>query len=307
MTQGETLGWIGVGKMGLPMASRALEGAKAALVHDVVRDACAPLLDRGARLAADPADIAEAADIVFVSLPNDQVLRDVMLGSGGLAARLRPGQVLVETSTVSPSVSAEVAVALAETGAAYVRAPISGSTALAEAGKLTVLASGDRAGFSRAKPIMERFATRFFFLGPREEARTLKLVINMLVGATSSMLAEALVFGEKGDLDIGQMLEVLNESAVASPLIAYKREMLQRRDFSPAFTVHQMIKDFDLILDTARDVSAPVFLTALIRQQYEAAAAQGLGEKDFFALLEPHEAQAGLLQAQPARVARSAE
>ncbi|GAB0120334.1 hypothetical protein Acid7E03_44060 [Acidisoma sp. 7E03] len=91
-----------------------------------------------------------------------------------------------------------------------------------------------------------------------------------------------------------QMLEVICESAVASPLIVYKRDMLERRDFSPAFTIEQMIKDFDLLVDAARDERVPVFLTGLIRQQYEAARARGQGGKDFFVLLQEYEAMAGL-------------
>jgi 3-hydroxyisobutyrate dehydrogenase-like beta-hydroxyacid dehydrogenase len=176
----------------------------------------------------------------------------------------------------------------------YLRAPLSGSTATAEAAKLTVLASGDEAAYRRVEPLLSTFSTRQFFLGPGEEARYLKLAINMLVGATSALLAEALTFGQKGSLSVDQMLEVICESAVSSPLIAYKRAMLSQRDFSPAFTVEQMIKDFDLVIDTARDEHVPVFLVSLIRQQYEAARGQGRGQKDFFVLLEQYEAMSGM-------------
>jgi 3-hydroxyisobutyrate dehydrogenase-like beta-hydroxyacid dehydrogenase len=262
-------------------------------VYDPVSDARSALADAGAIIEADAAAVAVAAPIVFLSIPNDAVLTKLVLGSSGLAASMKPGTILVETSTVSPRASAEVAEALAAAGVLYLRAPLSGSTATAEAGKLTVLASGDEGAYHRVEPLLSTFSTRQFYLGGGEEARYLKLAINMLVGATSALLAEALTFGEKGNLSIDQMMEVICESAVASPLIGYKRDMLSKRDFAPAFTVEQMIKDFDLVIDAARDRHVPVFLISLIRQQYEAARAQGRGGQDFFVLLEQYEEMAG--------------
>ena len=296
MNSTRRLGWIGLGKMGTPMAARLLEAGHGVEVYDVSPDACHPLRDAGASVAYSAQDVVQAADIVFTSLPNDDVLRRLLVDPDGIVRHLAPGKIIVETSTVSPAASAEAAQVIEATGAAYIRSPISGSTATAVAGKLTVLASGPRDAYEAVRPVMEAFASRFFHVGTGEEARTLKLVLNMLVGATSALLAEALTFGQKGNLEVRQMLEVITESVVGSPLIGYKREMLERHDFTPAFTVQQMIKDFDLIIDAARSFVAPVYLTALIRQQYEAANAQGLAEQDFFALLQQYEAQAGLLQ-----------
>ena len=289
-----TLGWIGLGKMGSPMSRHLASAGHEMHVYDPTPEARAALEDAGAHIEADAIAVAEAAPIVFLSIPNDAVLRSLVLGPAGLAAAMKPGAILVETSTVSPGASAEVGRALAAAGVLYLRAPLSGSTATAEAGKLTVLTSGDEAAYGRVAPLLGAFSARQFYLGPGEEARFLKLAINMLVGATSSLLAEALTFGQKGGLSVDQMLEVICESAVASPLIAYKRAMLSSRDYTPAFTVEQMIKDFDLVIDTARDEQVPVFLISLIRQQYEAARAQGRGDKDFFVLLEQYEAMAGL-------------
>jgi 3-hydroxyisobutyrate dehydrogenase-like beta-hydroxyacid dehydrogenase len=294
MMNSMTVGWIGLGKMGSPMSRHIAAAGHRLHVYDPAAQARATAERDGARVEEDAQAVAAAVPIVFSSIPNDAVLRSLILGPSGLAVSMKPGSIMVETSTVSPSASAEVAAALSSAGVFYLRAPLSGSTATAEAGKLTVLASGDEAAYRQVEPLLNAFSTRQFYLGPGEEARYLKLAINMLVGATSALLAEALTFGQKGSLSIDQMLEVICESAVASPLIAYKRQMLSQRDFSPAFTVEQMIKDFDLVIDTARDEQVPVFLISLIRQQYEAARAQGHGNKDFFVLLEQYEAMAGL-------------
>jgi 3-hydroxyisobutyrate dehydrogenase-like beta-hydroxyacid dehydrogenase len=301
MKNAMTVGWIGLGKMGLPMSRHIVAAGHALHVYDPAAEARGAAAAAGAQVEADARAVAAAAPIVFSSIPNDVVLTSLVLGPDGLAAAMQPGSILVETSTVSPRVSAEVGAALAAAGVLYVRAPLSGSTATAEAAKLTVLASGDEAAYRRVEPLLSAFSTRQFYLGPGEEARYLKLAINMLVGATSALLAEALTFGQKGSLSVDQMLEVICESAVASPLIAYKREMLSQRDFSPAFTVEQMIKDFDLAIDAARDEKVPLFLVSLIRQQYEAARGQGRGDRDFFVLLEQYEAMAGMRQRHPAQ------
>ena len=291
-----TVGWIGLGKMGSPMSRHIGAAGHALHVYDPSAEARHAAEAAGAQVEADAQAVAAAAPIVFSSIPNDAVLLSLVLRPTGLAACMKPGSIMVETSTVSPRASAEVAAALAAAGVLYLRAPLSGSTATAEAGKLTVLASGDEAAYRQVEPLFGAFSTRQFYLGSGEEARYLKLAINMLVGATSALLAEALTFGQKGSLSIDQMLEVICESAVASPLISYKRAMLSQRDFSPAFTVEQMIKDFDLVIDAARDEQVPVFLISLIRQQYESARAQGRGNKDFFVLLEQYEAMAGMQQ-----------
>jgi 3-hydroxyisobutyrate dehydrogenase-like beta-hydroxyacid dehydrogenase len=203
-------------------------------------------------------------------------------------------QIFVDMSTVSPNISAEVAAVLAARDIYYLRAPVSGSTATASAGKLAVLVSGPPRAHAVCNPIFASFAAQQFYLGPAEEARYGKLVLNALVGATSALLAEALTFGRRGNLPVETMLDVIAASAVASPLIAYKREILVSRNFDPAFSISQMMKDFDLILEAARSDHIPMFLTAFIRQQYEAAYADGQAEKDFFVLIEQSERNAGL-------------
>lgn len=288
---GDRIAWIGTGKMGAEMVRRLAEAGHALLVYDRLRDAAEALAGERVLVATDAADAVRACALVFTSLPDDPVLESVI---GGLADSLRPGTVLVETSTVSPAASARVAMVLDKAGVSYLRAPISGSTATARAGTLTVLASGPQAALERARPAMEAFASRFFHVGKAEEARTLKLTLNLLVGAMSALVAEALTFGAKGDLDMAQMLEVIGESVVGTKLVAYKRDLLLGDSFDPAFTVRQMMKDFDLVLDTARTSGAPMFLTALVRQHYAAADAQGDGLRDFFVLLRQYRALAGL-------------
>ncbi len=290
----DIIGWIGAGKMGGPMSRRLVEAGHRVIVLEPDEQNRRLAEEAGATLAADLGDLARQAGIVFSMIPNDRVLGSLVEGEaggaggggGGLAALMAEGSVLVEMSTVSPAASKRAAEALAARHIAYVRAPVSGSTALAAAGTLSVMASGPRAAYDRVEPLLAIVSAKRFYLGEAEQARYLKLVVNSLVGATSSLLAEALALGLKGDLSLGDMLDVIGQSAVASPLLGYKKDMVVKGDYAPAFTVEQMIKDFDLIMDTARADHVPMSLAALVRQRYEQAYVDGNGQRDFFVLCE---------------------
>lgn len=289
-----SVGWAGIGKMGGPMSRRVLDAGFALHVYEPLPENRATIVAEGANVAHSLEDLSAASDVIVLTIPNDAVLRDLVFSPSGLASVMTSGQTLIEMSTVSPAISAEVDAAMTARGVNYLRAPVSGSTASAASGTLSVLASGPEATFKRVERLFQCFASRCFYVGPAEEARYLKLVLNALVGATSAILGEALTLGLKGNLTVETMLAVICESAVASPLISYKRDLLVDRNFDPAFSVSQMMKDFDLILGAARSDHVPMYLASMIRQQYEAAYTDGLAEKDFFVLFEQAERLAGL-------------
>lgn len=295
MNENTSIGWAGIGKMGAPMSRRVLEAGYRVHVFEPLPENRATIVAQGANVSHSLEDLAASSDVIILTIPNDAVLRDLVFGENGFSTVMKAGQILVEMSTVSPTISAEVDNAMAARGVAYLRAPVSGSTATASAGTLSVMASGPEDAFKRLEPIFECFSSRRFYVGGAEEARYLKLVLNALVGATSALLGEALTLGLKGNLSLETMLNVICESAVASPLIAYKRDLLIQRNFDPAFSVSQMMKDFDLILDAARSDHIPMYMASMIRQQYETAYTEGLAEKDFFVLFEQLERRAGLI------------
>ncbi len=287
-TNGSGIGWIGAGKMGAPMIRNLL----AANVKVAVTEPDTQILEGLAAAGADRAGTLahhSRNGVVFATLPNDRVLREVVLGGDGapgLAHHMTRGAILVEMSTVSPECSAEIAANLQERGILYLRAPLSGSTALAEKAALTVLGSGDEQAWATVLPTIRLLSARQFYLGAGEEARYMKLVLNTLVGASSAILAEAVALGGSGGLSRASMMEVICESAVASPLLKYKADAVVTGDYSPAFTVGQMIKDFSLISDAGRANGVPLLTTGLILELYRAAANSGLREQDFFALVK---------------------
>lgn len=284
------LGWIGVGKMGNPMAARLIEAGHQVLICDPVSENRASLVARGATVANSVADLASRCDIVFSTIPNDAALSSIVYevdGSDeGFLGHMGLGAIFVEMSTVSPQLSERIAKDLAKREIGYLRCPVSGSTVLARSGDLTILASGDLRAWNETEALLDLLAARKFYLGQGEEARYMKLVLNTLVGATSSILGEALVLGAKGGLDAKQMMDVISESAVASPLVKYKKDMISNMDFTPAFSVTQMAKDFMLITDAGRANQVPMVVANTILQQYIAASNVGYADQDFFALFD---------------------
>jgi 3-hydroxyisobutyrate dehydrogenase-like beta-hydroxyacid dehydrogenase len=244
--------------------------------------------------AATVAEAAASADICFSMIADDAALRDVALGPEGVIASARPGIIYVDMSTVSPQVSSEVAVAAKAAGISYLRAPVSGSTVAAENKMLTVLASGSDDAFKSCEAPFATFAKETFYLGTGEEARYLKLAVNAMVGLTAAMIAEAVVFGEKGGISRDQILDALMSSVLSSQFFQLKFPALRARHYPPAFSAGQMAKDFDLILAAAQAADVPMPLAAQTRQIWAAMKAGGRGDLDFMACAEVMEEWAGL-------------
>ena len=276
------IGWIGAGKMGLPICQRFKSAG-----HNVVvlarSDASAQnLLEAGLEPVKSIAVLCKNVEIVFSSVTDETALLQILDG----VATLKAGSTYIDISTVSPAASQQVADKLKTADITYLRSPVSGSTVMAQAGTLTAIVSGPKAKFNELSLVFEVFAKKSFHVGETEEARYLKLVLNSMVAATSALLGEALAFGEKGGLSNFTMLEVISQSVVASPLINYKRDMIVNEDYKAAATLSMLAKDLDLFLSVGRENHTPLPVNANIRKIYEAALAKGLGEKDFFILVQ---------------------
>ena len=288
------IAWIGLGKMGLPMAHRLADAGYPLTVHNRSMDKCAELVAKGAIEAASPGDAAPGNAIVISMIADDAALEAVALGGGGVIANAAKGTLFIDMSTVSPAISIRVAAAAEDAGVQYLRAPVNGSVVQAAAGGLVILSSGADEAFQTAKPLFEIMGGKIFYIGADEQARYLKLSINIMIGITASMMGEALAFGEAGGLDWAEMVDIIASSAAGSPVINYKTDTLKDRDFRPAFTARQMAKDFDLALTSAADANVPLPVTALVRQQWNAMIGTGRGEADFFAYVELLEDLAGI-------------
>ena len=267
--------------MGAAFAERLLDAGYPLVVQNRTPGKVEALVARGATVAATPAALAERVDVIVTSLANDEALDAV---SEEALAAARPGSVLVDTSTVSPAVSARVAERARAASVAYVRAPVSGNPAVVRAGNLTFIVSGDPEALARVEPVLVAIGPNIKPVGDGEEARIVKLAINLMIAGLAELMSEALVLGESAGVSRTALLDVMGNSVVGAPFVKYKTEPLLNDDFSATFTTALMAKDIDLVLDAAADggVELPVAaeLKSLLRETVEA----GYADDDFMAL-----------------------
>ena len=288
------IGWIGLGKMGEPMAKKIVQAGYSLTVYNRSAGKADELKSEGAFVANDIKSVAENSDFIISMISDDAALNTVAMGPDGVLQNAKPGSTFIDMSTVSPVASAAIAETAAAARISYLRAPVNGTVMQAEASTLVILTSGPKESFDACEEIFRKMGDKIFYTGPDEQARYLKLCINMMVGISSAMMGEALVLGESGGLDWEQMIEIIKNSAVGSPVIHYKEKTLKERNFTPAFTVRQLAKDFDLMLDTGRQSEIPMPITSHVRQNLSTMIATGRGDQDFFAYVEMLEELAGM-------------
>ncbi|HWQ39902.1 MAG TPA: NAD(P)-dependent oxidoreductase [Burkholderiales bacterium] len=288
------IGWIGAGRMGVPMAGFVLKAGYPVAVFSRTATNRGKLVAQGAQEATSIAQCAAASDIVFSSIPDDAALGAVALGPQGVLASLRRGGIFADTSTVSPEASSAVAEEAQRRGVAYLRIPISGNAASAQKGEVTALVSGPAPAWNTVKPVVETFSKVQVYLGEGEEARYMKLVINALVVNLAQGMAEAFALGRKAGLRWSVMLDTIGQSTLASPWLKAKVALMKARDFSPTMTTRLILKDLDLILAAARATGVPMPLTAVTRQMMQAAVGEGYGEDDYLSTIKLMEKQSGL-------------
>jgi 3-hydroxyisobutyrate dehydrogenase-like beta-hydroxyacid dehydrogenase len=302
-TEGKTLGLIGVGHMGQPIAKRLLSHGYRVIVFDHTRERAEELVPHGATAAFVLAELVGNADIILSSLPDDATVLDVYGGRGGVFANARPGTVVIEMSTVRPSTSREIYEGGKYRELHVLDVAISGSTPAAKTGALTLLAGGDRPVFNAVSPIFGAIAKQYFYLGASGSGTTMKLVANTLLGVGMQAIAEAAVLGEKAGIERNLLFDVMAKLAVIAPAHVGKLERAKNDDYSAQFPIQLMNKDFRLILEKAAEVHACMPVTAAAFQINNVESAGGADE-DFSAVIRRME-QLAQLQPEARTVRRS--
>jgi 3-hydroxyisobutyrate dehydrogenase-like beta-hydroxyacid dehydrogenase len=276
-----TVGLIGLGNMGTAVAERLVDAGHRLVVHNRTPGKAAGLADRGADVAETPAALAAVSDLVLTSLADDEALVRV---AGEVIAAAQPGTVLVDLSTVSPEASARVAAEAERVGVAYVRAPVSGNPSVVRAGNLTFIVSGPDDAIDRVLPVLLAIGPTVHRVGDAEQARVVKLAINLVIGGLAELMSEALVLGEGAGVSRRALLDVMGSSAAGAPFVKYKTEPLLRDDYSATFTTALMEKDVDLILDAAADAGVELPVAKELKSLLRSAVEAGYGDHDFMAL-----------------------
>lgn len=260
------IGFVGIGKMGTPMATRLIRAGYDVTVYDVDAGAMQELAAAGAHAATGARAVADVAEIVFASLPSPQILEKVVLGDGGIAEG-KAVRIFIDISTTGPRTAAKVAEGLADRNIAMIDAPVSGGLKGARNGTLAVMVSGPSTAFETARPVIENFG-RIFFMGEVQgAAQTMKLANNLLAAAALAISSEAVVMGVKAGLDPKMMLDVINASSGRNSATEDKfPKSVLPRTFDFGFATGLSFKDVRLCVDEAEAMGVPMVVGSAVRQ-----------------------------------------
>jgi len=288
------VGFIGLGKMGRRMARHLLAAGFPLTVHNRSRAAVDELVAAGARAATNPAEVARASEIILTCLTNTQSIEDVYFETHGLIGATRPGQILVDHSTASPTTSHQCAEAARARGADFLDAPVSGGPAGAEAATLTIMVGGNQATFDRARPVFEAMGKNIRLVGPTGAGSTIKLANQLLAAINTAAVAEAMVLGVKAGADPRVMLDILRTSFGGSAMLTRNVPMMLERNFSAGTGINVLLKDLGLIDSLSAEMGVRTLLGSIATQEFREARTLGLGEDDIAGLVRVLEREVGV-------------
>ena len=295
-----TVGFIGLGNIGRPMAWRLLAAGFELVVHNRSQAVVAEFAAAGAEPASSPRAVAERAELVLTALPFPATVDQVYFGSDGLCQHARPGQILVDHSTVGPTTSRRIAEAVRARGAEFLDAPVSGGPEAAADGSLAIMVGGDRSAFERARSVLELLGSAVRLCGPSGAGSAMKLVNQVLITVHSAVTAEALTFAERAGVDQRLALELIQAGLAASAIFARNGHRIVEGSFEPGARIDLMVKDAGLIrqLCDELDLRLPVFFQA--RASFERALNRGLGHQDLAGVVNVLRAESPGTQSLPA-------
>jgi 3-hydroxyisobutyrate dehydrogenase/2-hydroxy-3-oxopropionate reductase len=288
------VGVIGLGKMGRPMTENLLKAGFDVVVHNRSRAVVDELAQQRAIPASSAAEVAQKADVVLTVLPTLDTVESIFLGGDGLVDHARPGQILIDHSTVSPGLSRRIAEAATAKGAGFLDVPVSGGPAGAQAATLTMMAGGDRATFDAAQPVLSALGKNIHYCGPSGSGTIVKLVNQLLVGVHTAAAAEALVFGTKAGADPKVLLDVIGTSFGGSTMLNRNTPLVLQRKFDPATSIRLILKDLGVIRELGGEIDTRLLMTSLAEQLFIEARAQGYQDNDMSAMVLPLEQIAGI-------------
>lgn len=284
-----TIGWIGTGKMGYPMAARLIAAGVDVTVYNRTKAKAEPL---GVTVVDTPADLADR-DIVYTIVTDDTALREMVIGPNGVLSGDTSPQILLDSSTVSPETSDEIRAAANAKGTQFLAVPITGNGHAVKAGKSTLGVSGPRDAYDLVEPYLEQIGSGVTYLGEGDAGRIAKLAHNVMLAVVAQNLAEITVFAERGGVARHAFLDFLNKSVMGSVFTTYKTPALVNLDFTATHTAKMLRKDLELALAAARKFEVPMPLTNLTRDIVQSLIGLGYGDADFAALIEIEARAAG--------------
>ncbi|MCL4486596.1 MAG: NAD(P)-dependent oxidoreductase [Chloroflexi bacterium] len=278
------LGFVGLGAMGGRMVRRLIDGGHMVTGYNRTRSKAQWLLDAGMEWGESPREVAAASDMVFSMVTNTAALRAVAEGDNGILAGLRPDEIYVDMSTVSPAASRELAERVAARGARMLDAPVSGSILTVEEGKLSIMVGGDKSAFERALPVLQAIGPKVDYVGMNGLAVSMKIAMNLSLAVQMLAFSEGVLLAEKSGISRETAVQVLLNSVIASPMLKYRGPFVLEMPERAWFDVSMMQKDMTLALELGRQVDVPLPTTAVTNEMLTAARGWELAKEDFAAL-----------------------
>ncbi|MFL5963318.1 MAG: NAD(P)-dependent oxidoreductase [Gaiellaceae bacterium] len=284
-TKTTTIGFVGLGHMGGNMAARFLDAGYTVYGEDRSRESAQALVDDGLRWCDTPRKVAENVDVIFTSLPDDDVLELVSSGPDGILTGITVGKVWVDMSTVSPHASRGVAERVRATGATMLDAPVSGSVPQVEAGTLTIMVGGDEEAYSRIEPLLRELGSPTH-IGENGQGLVLKLAINISLAVQMLAFSEGLLLAERSGIDRNLARDVMMQSPIGSPMLKARADLLFDLPDEAWFDISFMHKDIELALETAHELGVAVPSATAADRVLNAALGFGYARRDIAALFE---------------------
>src|SRR3989441_5984504 len=279
-----TVGFIGVGNMGNPMAANVLK-AFPMTVFDMNPKAMENLLQAGAKRAGSARDVVDQSEILLTSLPASPDVEATYLEPGGLVDRAKPGTILIDLSSVLPSTPRKIEPKAKARGVHFLEAPVSGGVSGARAATLAIMVGGDAAPLERARPVLRAMGPNIFHVGPVGAGNTIKAINNMMACVNGLAMMEGLALGVKAGLDPMMVYEVVKASSGGSKALERIPKAIVPRDFDPGFKVALMNKDLETFNTVAKELHVPVSFSNVAQRYEQMALAAGLGEQDTSVLM----------------------
>ncbi|MDR1596594.1 MAG: 2-hydroxy-3-oxopropionate reductase [Treponema sp.] len=283
-----TIGFIGIGIMGRPMAKNLIKAGYRLVVYDKFAkiDDLAAL---GAEGASSNKEAASRSDVVITMLPNSPHVKEAVLGEGGVIEGISSGKIVVDMSSIAPAVSREVGAALNAKGVAFLDAPVSGGEPKAIDGTLAIMVGGDQKTFDTVKPILEKMGSSVVLVGDTGAGNVTKLANQIVVALNIAAVSEALVLAVKAGVDPAKVFDAIKGGLAGSAVMNAKVPMILDGNFKPGFRIELHIKDLQNALDTAHNLNAPVPLTANVMETLQALKTDGMAADDHSAIIRFYE------------------
>ncbi len=283
------IGFIGLGIMGKPMAKNLLKAGYELMVSDLNQDAVAELASAGARKAESSAALARECDVILTMLPNSPQVKQVVLEEGGLIEVMRAGQVLIDMSSINPMASREIASQLELRGIDMLDAPVSGGEPKAIEGTLAFMAGGKKETFDKYQPLLKAMGASAVYCGGIGAGNVAKLCNQVIVAVNIAAVSEALMLGQKAGVSPDLIYSAIRGGLAGSTVLDAKAPMMMDRNFKPGFKIDLHIKDLNNVLDAAKSVDAPMFMTNMAMEMMKMLHSAGEGGSDHSAIAKFYE------------------